>query len=284
MEELARASRGVPRVELLPPATDDGSQRPITTDDWPAPVTTPPRIPTRDPTRLERLWGFVKRHRSAVAGGMAVAITLTLVYIITRPTFAEAYDPPLLSNEARPFPVQPDAVIEAVFAIFGPVGPSVNPDRSSLARYDFGAGTTVDAFNSAVYAITLTTVDRSWQGNRVGLAEQQSRGRLALLGEVRDSAGPVPSPFPIGAYLAYSSAADRPRRRLVTAVRPPNGCFDVQVDLAPRVIGRVDRDEDSFVAVARRGDAMEWVSVRVRVVNRSLAGPYAGPPACEGTP
>ncbi len=133
MRELARASRGVPHVEILEPDTSE-IHDPITAADWPPPVTTPPRLPTRPLTRAERLVLFLSTHRTVVAGaGTLVVIALLLLYI-ARPTFTLGNDPPLLREEARPFPVQLGMAIDGVFALFGTVQPSVKPDSPSLAR------------------------------------------------------------------------------------------------------------------------------------------------------
>lgn len=281
MRELARASRGVPQLEILPPEPEDESE--VIEVEWPETVTRPPRLPTRPLTRIERLWRFAVENRAAAGGILALTIIVVLLWIITRPTFTERNDPPILQTEARPFPVDPTGVIDAVFAVFGVRTPSVNPESPTLARYEIEPGVYVDALNSAVYAITLQSVDRSWNGIRVGLAEQAARGRLALLGAVQEPRAAMPAPFPVGSYLVYPGEASRPRRTLVAEIRPPNGCYDVQLDIGPRIIGDVLRGDETFVAVARRGAGMEWVSVQVRIVNRSVAGPYAGPPACDAS-
>ncbi|HEX9729459.1 MAG TPA: hypothetical protein VGA37_13210 [Gemmatimonadales bacterium] len=282
MRQLARASRGLPEVEVLPretaPETAPGG---LARASWPPPVTTPPRLPTRPLTRFERTWNWIVAHRSAVGSGIVLTVVLSLIYVITRPTFEEGYDPPFLADDARPFPVQLNIPIDAVFAIFGTAPPELNPDSPALARYRFGPGTFVDAYNGAVYAVTLTTIERSWRGNRVGLSEPLVEGRLALLGAIERPRSAASAPFPVGDHLVYARRNDRPVRTLVTRVRPPNGCFDVFVDLAPRAIGQVTRGEEAFVAVARRGGTMEWVSVQVRAVTRAIPGPYAGPPECE---
>ena len=69
-----------------------------------------------------------------------------------------------------------------------------------------------------------------------------------MLGEIIEREAPVVSPFLVGGYQVYASPEARPRQTLVTEVRPPNGCFDVQVDLAPQVIGRVLRGDETFTA------------------------------------
>lgn len=109
----------------------------------------------------------------------------------------------------------------------------------------------------------------------------QTRGHLALLGAIREDTVLRAAPLPMGGYEAYRTVATLPRRRLSVEVRPPNGCFDVYVDLAPQVIGVAARAGDTVVAVARRGAAPMWVAHQVRVVSRALPGPYAGRPVCQ---
>ena len=283
MRELARASKGIPRVEILPlPDEDDLPPIPrLATGAWPGPVTQPPRIPTPEPTQLERVGRFLRANLTTVVGSGLVLVVVVLVWVITRPTFVPALMPPAATGDPLPFPVLPNTPIIGTFAMLGPRTPEVNPDSPSLARYDFGQGTFVDAFNSVVYAVTLELPDRSWEGNRVGTEETRARGTLALLGAAADEEPAASAAFPLGGYLAYRSLADLPRRRLSAAVRPPNGCYDVQVELAPRVIGTATRGDETFVAIGRRGGTATWVVHRVRVVSRALPGPYAGPPACE---
>jgi hypothetical protein len=283
MRELARASKAIPRVEILPPpAEDELPPMPrLGTGAWPGPVTQPPRIPTPEPTRLERLGRFLRVHLAAVIGVGLIAIVAGLAWVISRPTFEPALLPPPQSGAALPFPVVPNTPLIGVFALLGLQTPGVNPDSPMLARYDYGRGTFVDGFNGVVYAVSLELPDRIWEGNRVSTEETRARGTLALLGPLTEDAAPAMAPFPFGGYLTYRSVADLPRRRLSAAVRPPNGCYDVQVELAPRVIGTATRGDETFVAVARRGGAPTWVVHRVRVVSRAMRGPYAGPPACE---
>lgn len=281
MRELARASRAIPHVEILAPPTEEEVPTQRLSGVWPPPVTQPPRLPTPEPTRLERLGAFIRAHLAAVAMGAIVLVAAALIYVITRPTFGPAMIPPPLAGDARPFPVVPHTSILGVFTLLGPRTPQVHPDDGRLARYDFGDGAVVDVFNGEVYAVTLTSGARAWEGLRVGTPDLQARGRLALLGPVREDE-PVPvAPFPFGGYLAFRGMADLPRRMLTAEVRPPNGCHDVQVEIAPQVIGTATRGEDTYLAVGRRGGAMSWVVHRVRVVSRAVRGPYAGTPACE---
>jgi hypothetical protein len=283
MRELARASKAIPRVEILPlPAEDELPTLPrLATGAWPAPVTPPPRLPTPEPTPLERLGRLLRAHLAAAVGTGLIVVAAVLVWVITRPTFAPALVPPAPTGDARPFPVAPNTPIIGAFALLGPQTPQVHPDGPTLARYDFGQGTFVDALNGMVYAVTLELPDRSWEGNRVGTEETRARGTLAMLGALAEEEPPAAAAFPLGGYLAYRNLDALPRRQLRAAVRPPNGCYDVLVEIAPRVIGTATRDDETFVAVARRGGAPTWVVHRVRVVSRALRGPYAGPPACE---
>lgn len=283
MKELARASKEIPRVEILPPPTDDELPpfERLRTGAWPAPVTQPPRLPTPEPTWTERVGHALRTHALAVASVALVALASFLMWYVSRPTFTPTLQPPALTGEPLPFPVVPNTPILGAFALLGTRVPAVHPQEPSLARYDFGQGALVDVFNGVVYAVTLTSPQRSWEGNRVGVDETRARGGLALLGPVTEEAPAAAAPFPFGGYLAYRSLADLPRRRLTAEVRPPNGCHDVQLVIAPLVIGTAARGDETFLAVSRRGGTPSWVVHEVRVVSRALRGPYAGPPACE---
>jgi len=283
MRELARASKSIPRIEILPPPSEDElpPMPRLTTGAWPGPVTQPPRVPTPEPTQLERFGRFLRENLTAVVGTTLVVVAAGLMWLVSRPTFTPALLPPAAVGDALPFPVAPNTPIIGAFALLGPRTPDVNPDSPTLARYDFGRGTFVDVFNGVVYAVSLDLPDRNWEGNRVSTEETRARGTLALLGPVTDEEPLAAAPFPFGGYLAYRSVNDLPRRRLSAAVRPPNGCYDIQVELAPRIIGTTTRGDETFVAVGRRGSSATWVVHRVRVVSRALRGPYAGPPACD---
>jgi hypothetical protein len=283
MKELARASKEIPRVEILPPPTDDELPpfERLRTGAWPAPVTQPPRLPTPEPTRTERLLQALRTHAVAVVSVTLLAIVAALMWYVSRPTFTPALQPPEPTAEPRPFPVVPNTPILGVFALLGTQVPAVHPDDPSLARYDFGQGALVDVFNGVVYAVTLTSPERAWEGNRPGVDQTRAQGGLALLGPVTEDTPPGAAPFPFGGYLAYRGLADLPRRRLTAEVRPPNGCYDVQLVIAPRIIGTATRGDETFLAVSLRGGTPSWVVHEVRVVSRAIPGPYAGPPVCE---
>jgi hypothetical protein len=281
MRDLARASRGGPRVEILPPPEPDARR----SARWPPPVTQPPRIPTAEPTTGEKLRHFLRTNIMAVTAAILGVIGLWLLWYISRPTFVADPIPPHIVGDALPFPVQPNVPVVGAFALVGAVPPEVNPDSPTLARYDYGRGTTVDVLNGVVYAITLSSPERAWNGNRVGLDETRAKGELALLGTIVERRRAPLGATTVGSYVAYRSVEALPRRVLTAAVRPPNGCYDVEIDLAPQVLGRVTRGGDeTFLAVARRGGAAREVVHQVRVVSRALPGPYAGPPVCPTRP
>jgi hypothetical protein len=280
MRELARASKGIPRVEILPPPEPDAEPSvERLSGRWP-PVTQPPRVPTPEPTTWENLKRLIRANALTAAAVALGVIGLGLLYYLSRPTFEQSSIPALIAGDALPFPVQPNVSVDGAFALMGAVAPQVNPDSPTLARYDYGRGTMVDVLNGVVYAITLTTPDRMWNGNRVGLDETRARGHLALFGQVEERLEPSVGAVAVGKYIAYPSLEALPRRVLFAAVRPPNGCYDVEAELAPQVIGYVTRGDDRLIAVARRGSIPWEVVHRVRVVSRSLPGPYAGRPAC----
>lgn len=276
MRELARISRGVPAVEVLPP--EEAEPVEVVTGEW-GPVTTPPRVPMPEPTRLERALAVLRENRLAAVGIALGIVGIWLIWFLSRPTFVEEYVPPRTASDPRPFPVEPNTPIIGVFALLGTVPPQPAPEAPTLARHDFG-GVLVDALNGVVYAVTLVSPERTWRGHRVGLTEQTARGLLALQGEIREQPTPAGSPFPLGGFLAYRSVEALPLRVLAAEVRPPNGCYDVRVEIGPQVIGLAKRGDEAFVAVARRGGTLTWVVHRVQVVSRAMDGPYGGAAVC----
>jgi len=280
MRDLARASQGAPRIEILPPPE---TEEPVTTvtESWGGPVTHPPRVPTPAPGAWEKLVQGA-RENAVISAALGLGIVgVVVLWSMSRPTFEPQLIPEHVAGDALPFPAQPNVAVAGVLALLGAVPPQINPDSPTLARYDYGRGTMVDVLNGIVYAVTLTTPERAWNGARVGLDETRARGHLALLGEVQQRDLPLLGGLTVGNYITYPTLAALPRRVLVTAVRPPNGCYDVEMALAPQVIGYVTRGDQRLLAVARRGSLPWDVVHQVRVVSRALAGPYAGPPVCQ---
>jgi hypothetical protein len=276
MRDLARASRGDTTVEVLPPEPEEEED---VYQPWPPPVTLQPRVPTAAPGRLERAGRFLRDNWMGTVAIVLVIGGIGLLWSATRPTFTEQYVPPLIATEPRPFPVEPNTPMAGVFSLLGTRSPQINPDEPSLARYDYGSGAIVDALNGVVYAVTLETPEQTWHGHRVGSGEQPARGALALEGLARDEPPAPAAVYPFAGFLTYRSMEVVPRRRLTAEVRPPNGCYDVLVDIRPQVIGSASRRDNTFVAVARRGRPIVWVVHRIQAVNRAVDGPY-GTAAC----
>jgi hypothetical protein len=277
MREPAHASRGGPALEVLPPEPE--ADEDLAVHHARPPVTTPPRFPTAAPGRLEHLLAVLRDNRMAIIAGTLGVVGLWLVWVATRPTFTELYVPPLTIGAPRPFPAEPNVPMVAVFALLGTVAPQANPEAPALARYDFGDGAVVDALNGVVYAITLETPVRAWHGHRVGSGEQLARGALALEGLAAEQEPPPASPFPFSGFLTFRSLEALPKRVLTAEVRPPNGCYDVRVEIGPQVIGTASRGDAVLVAVARRRNPILWVVHRIRAVSRATDGPW-GKAAC----
>ena len=271
MQELARASQMVRR----PSTTGSAVAVPET------PVTTQPRLPTPVESRIAQVLALV-RGRSFLTAGSGLILLLILVLVLsTRARFSPADSPARYSSVIRPFPVSPNDPIAMVFSAVGPQVSQPNPTARTLERYSYGTDLYIDALNGVVYSITLAVPNRSWRGLRVGLNQTNIEGVLALLGTpfVADSAMDSRADT-ISGYVAYRNLDTRPRRTLVASVRPPNGCYDAFVDLQPRAIGVLTKGRDRWVVITRVGGVQEWVVTRVRVVSRSMAGPYTGEPAC----
>ncbi|GBD33307.1 hypothetical protein HRbin33_02290 [bacterium HR33] len=273
MRELARASRALrtgtptqvpkrPSVEII------------------TPITPPPKAPEVKPTMLERLRWQVRRRPIQAIGIPLILVLLGLLVFRSRPKFVEQPHPALFSGEVLPLPIEPGQPITAVFAILGTQPPRPHPEARVLERYYYGADLVIDALNRVVYSIDLRVPSRSWKGLRVGMNRQNAEGALALLGVPRETSAPESARADtVGGYVVYPSLEDRPRQSLKVEVRPPNGCFDVAVDLQPRVVGLVRDARREYAAVGPPGAPLDWVVTRITVTSRAMPGP-AGPAAC----
>jgi hypothetical protein len=113
------------------------------------------------------------------------------------------------------------------------------------------------------------------------MSEQTAAGALALLGTPSELATAArPQPQEMSGYWVYPSLDERPRRTLQVSVRPPNGCFDIQLEMQPQAYGTLDDGERRYAVVAIDSPELTWVVTQIRVVSRSLQGPYSGVPAC----
>lgn len=246
------------------------------------PLTPPPRAPAAEEGGVSAaLRRFASRRTLSVAGGLSLLLLAWLV-LTSGPRYIDQPHPqPLNADETvRPLPIQVNGHINGVFAVLGNRPPTAVPDQPRLARYSYGTGLEVDAINDRVYAITVRVASRTWAGLQVGMPERTAEGTLALLGTpvvlgTDEGRGSV-----IEGYLVFPSLEQRPRRTLAVAVRPPNGCYDVQVDLQPRAQGILALEGRRYAVIGRRGTAYEWVVTQIRIVSRSMRGPYAEGVVC----
>jgi len=242
-----------------------------------------PTEPTPDaPTPLERLMDVVRSRRIVAFGTASIAVLLVILVLVSGPRYVEAPDPPPAAGDLRLLPIEPGTPITTAFSILGTQPPQATPDAPQLARYHYGTELAVDALNDVVYAITFSLPNRNWRGLSIGEPEQTVRGALALLGVPRELAqGPDPGLSTISGYRVYPSLDQRPTRTLRVEVRRPNGCFDVDVELRPRIAGLLLKGTDRYAVVGRGDVQLQWVSTRVRVVDRSVTGPYAQSAGCR---
>lgn len=223
----------------------------------------------------------LRERRALVVGGLVIVALAAALFWWSRPNFVEQADPPLVSGDVRPFPVDPDAPINMVFGLLGAQAPHPVPQDARLARYSYGSDLQVDALNQIVYAITIAVPNRSWHGLQVGMPERNAAGNLALLGTPQDTTGRLQDrPIEVRGFTVYPSLDERPLRVLRAQVRPPNGCYDVLVDLKPRAVGVLLEDGRRYAVVGRDNTAPDWVVTRIRIVNRAIRGPYAAGVAC----
>jgi hypothetical protein len=282
MQELAKASRRKERAEVEPPppppaAPEGRPQRRSNTGirgggagaAWGV-LRTPPG--GGDAVGATRPWDVRRilfRFGPVVIVGLIVALVL-----VSRASFVAQPDPPDVIGEPRPIPIDPRQPITTVFAILGTQNPSVHPQDQSVERYSYGTELVVDAINGFVYSLDLGVANRTWRGLQVGMSEQEAEGYLALLAHPTPGAETAAAqPQVVSGYQVYPGPHDRPVRTRVAAVRPPNGCYDVIVDIQPRQLGLLITGEQRYSAVAREGETVHWVVTRIRVVDRSRAGP-----------
>jgi hypothetical protein len=280
MRELARMSRTArpPGEPIQPPVEEAPPPPPLQDTEARTDAQIAAEVFEMPPASLlDRL----RERRTLVVGALAIVALAVILFWWSRPNFIEQPDPPLVSGDVRPFPVDPDAPISMVFGLLGAQAPHPVPEDSRLARYSYGSDLQVDALNQIVYAITIAVPNRSWHGLQVGMPERNAAGTLALLGTPQDTTGRVTDePIEIRGFTAYPSLDERPLRVLRAEVRPPNGCYDVLVDLKPRAEGLLLEDGRRYAVVGRDGAEPDWVVTGIRIVNRAIRGPYAAGVAC----
>ncbi len=240
-------------------------------------VVEPPEVSTDPAGMLGRFTWLAEGRRKFTIGWIVIAVLAIAVFLTSGPRYIEAPHPPVLTSEPRPLTIEPFAPVTSVFSILGPQPPQAVPEAPQLARYSYGSGFTIDALNRRVYAITLEVGSRSWNGLRVGMSERTIEGTLALLGAVERVELGTRLPEEIGGYSVYPSLDARPHRTFLVEVRPPNGCFDVTVDLQPQATGILRSGGQRYAVVGEGGNVpLVWVATRIRITTRRVSGPYAG--------
>ncbi len=277
MQELARATR---KSEQAAPDAKAGQQMSSATAPGP-PVTTQPKPPTIRGNRLEELLWQAGRPRTILGGVVVIVLLIVIMAVLGGPQFIADPHPVPYGGSVLPLPIEPNTPISNVFAVLGTRTPTSHPAAPSLARYSYGTDLVIDALNGQVYAVTFSVPNRSWQGLRVGVSPQNAEGALALLGVPEDRGIKGGSSLrQKDGYAVYPSREEVPIRTLVAAVRPPNGCFDVHVELSPRILGALIEGDNRLVVIGPENEAGEWVVTRIQVVSRAVAGPDDAEVAC----
>lgn len=292
MQELAKAQRAdAPPAKPAPERRSSATK--VRIEDKGAPPThpayrRPPSAAVPAPQQSVAARGLLRRFSQAgvqrrfrpIAIGTIIVLVIILI-LSSGPSFRPGMYPMAATDAARPLPLNPNVNITTAFGALGTRSPNANPDSPRLARYTYGTDLTVDALNGVVYAITIRIPNRSWRGLHAGLPELTARGAMALLGTPRElESASIPQPEQSGGYWVYPSLNDRPIRTFQVEVRPPNGCFDVQVELRPQAVGTLTVGDRRYAVVGTESATLAWVVTQVRVVSRSLRGPYSGVPAC----
>jgi hypothetical protein len=271
MQELARASQMIrrPSGAQLPPENVD------------TPVTQRPRAPVPRFTAMMRALQFLRQKTFLTVAGGLVALLGVILFAMSGPRFSVYPSPAMFTGVVRPIPASPNDPVPVLFSAIGPQTPQPNPQARELQRYSYGTDFIVEAQNGVIYAVTFAVTNRSWRGIRIGMDSLSAVGTLALLGTPSVDTPIVTRGDTIAGYIVYRSADQRPRRTLRAEVRPPNNCYDVEVDLQLRQIGTLRVRDRVFSVVGEVGGAPpDWVVTRVRAVSRAMPGPYGGEPVC----
>jgi hypothetical protein len=224
----------------------------------------------------------IQDHPALTSAALAVVLVLAVVVArLSGPQFVSEPHPAPVSGESLPLPLLPGQPVTVLFAMLGAQPPSPHPTASGMERYTFDDDIIVDAVNGIVHSISIGTPGRMWQSLRVGMGIRRAEGALALLGTPRreNDGGSSPPDIRSG-YLVFPSLDERPRQLLTAGVRPPNGCYDVEIVLKPYVIGILEDDDGRFPVVGREDDTASWVVTRVSVVSRAVTGPDGEEPIC----
>lgn len=275
MRELARASQVGRR-----PGAAGPELAPAPRERLPPPVTAPPRPPAIEPSQLDRLRDLARRRPVPVIGVPLIVVLFIALISRSGPAFIQQPSPVPLVGEVLPLPIEPGAPLNLVFGVLGVRPPRPSPDAQALERYSYGTDLAIDALNGAVYNISLLVPNRSWHGLRVGIPQREVEGALALLGPPKPASPPTtPRADTLGGLVVYPSLEARPNRPLMAEVRPPNGCYDVVVDVQPRAAGVLVDGDRRYAVIGPPAAQLEWVATKVTVINRAVTGPL-GPAQC----
>ncbi len=214
---------------------------------------------------------------------MLIVVFGVIVITTSGQHFVKQEHPRLVKDQSllRPLAVPVNVRMETVFSVLGTQAPQAVPDQPRLQRYSYGTDLEVDAINGLVYAISIRVANRVWRGLRVGISETNAQGALALLGAPRQFGSPVTTqPRDIGGYSVYRSMDERPSKTIGAEVRPPNGCYDVLVDVQPKLAGFLVDGDRRYPALGEGNVSTEWVVTQVRIVSRSMLGPFSQGVAC----
>lgn len=288
MRELARRSQVISRPDLtskgtvtpIPRRRSTKSIKHITPENpW---VTTQPKKPHVKETPLDRITGRLLQRRLLLAAAVLIAVFSIILISTSGQHFVKQEHPRLVDQSLlRPLAVPVNVRIETVFSVLGTQAPRAVPGQPRLQRYSYGTDLEVDAINGRVYAISIRVANRVWRGLRVGISETNAHGALALLGAPRQFGTPVTTqPREMGGYSVYRSMDERPRKTIGVEVRPPNGCYDVLVDVQPKLAGFLVDGDRRYPALGEGNVSAEWVVTQVRIVSRSIRGPFSQGLAC----
>jgi hypothetical protein len=281
MRQLARSTRATTRPDLPPEEVPSPSAGRPTAGGWP--ITTPPRKPETEPTTIDRLLLLAQRRKLLTAGTAATVFLVVMLLVATGPEFLPQPTPPPLEDPSalRPLALGVNVPVTNAFSVLGAQPPRAVADQPGVQRHAYGARLTVDAINGVVYALRIHVASVQWRGLHVSMPEDNARGALSLLGGIEQlelpSGGP---PNDIDGYAAYRSVDDVPRRVIGVAVRPPNGCFDVQVTIQPQLEGILADGPRRYAVIGRAGTEPVWVVTAIAVVSRAMRGPGTPAPSC----
>lgn len=235
------------------------------------------------PSILDRLrWRIpaLNRRRYVQYGVGTIVVLALATLLLARPRFVAQNFPAVMeARSARPLPLRPRQRLSTLFAILGTRPPTPHPTDRQVERYPYGSRLYVDAVNGFIYSITIGVPSRTWQGLRVGASQRETEGNLALLGTPKLGGPPPPAPKLDRGYLVYSSLNNVPTRTLTAEVRPPNGCYDVVVEIGPQVVGLLSSAGTRKAVVATETGRVRWVARQIQVIDRSRNGPL-GRRAC----